>query len=274
MEQKEALLFVIVLIVVGLIYSGNFWNTVVWGAVIWCVIVIIRKYRNKPRIASYESQTIQVGNFDGVDGFQTDQDPAELNSEKHGCKCYMEKLTDGEREIAHVLSEGLNYKDYYIFNNLTIPSQHNGSSQIDHLVISRYGIFVIESKDYSGWIFGSRDNEHWTQTFPNGEKHPFQNPLHQNWSHIMSLRSLFSFLPENVFRNIVVFSESSEFKSEQIENVVSVEQIIDTIRSNTEYLLTEDNVQFVIGKLSYLCQTADISHEQHLENISLHQSKL
>lgn len=82
-----------------------------------------------------------------------------INSEKHGCKCYMEGLTLGEQEVADTLSRELSYKNYFIFNNLILPSENNGSTQIDHIVVSRFGIFVIESKDYKGWIFGGRDEK-------------------------------------------------------------------------------------------------------------------
>lgn len=194
-----------------------------------------------------------------------------INSEKHGCKCYMEHLTSGEQEIAHILSKELNYKDYFIFNNLTIPSSYNGSSQIDHLVVSRFGIFVIESKDYHGWIFGNADQERWTQSLPGGRsKFQFENPIRQNWSHIKALQSLISFVLEENFRSIVVFSDKCEIKTPPIENVVRQEALIGVIKKFTEKKLSEEQLQLIIGKLSYVCQTADISPSQHIADINSH----
>jgi hypothetical protein len=194
-----------------------------------------------------------------------------INSEKHGCKCYMDGLTDGEQEIARMLSEGLSYKDYFIFNNLTIPSDYNGSSQIDHLVVSKFGIFVIESKDYKGWIFGSKDQDKWTQSLKRGKnKFQFQNPIRQNWSHIMSLKTLLPFIPDNAFQSIVVFTDSCEIKTPAIENVIRSENLIGCIKKYTENKLSEDGLQRVLGKLSSVCQTVDISPSQHIDNLYSH----
>lgn len=192
-----------------------------------------------------------------------------LNSEKHGCKCYMEGLNEGEQKIAHMLAENLNYKDYFIFNNLIIPSDHTGSSQIDHLVVSKFGIFVIETKDYDGWIFGNKDQDNWTLSLPGGiNKFQFQNPLRQNFSHIMSLRLLFPTIPEDSFRSIVVFTNKGEFKTERIDNVLSEREVVDCIQKYTETKLSEESILLIIGKLSYTCQTIDISPSQHVENLN------
>lgn len=191
---------------------------------------------------------------------------AEINSEKHGCKCYMEDLLEGEREVAHLLARELSYKDYFLFNNLIIPSETNGSTQVDHVVVSKFGIFVIESKDYQGWIFGSKDQDTWTQSLPRRNKFQFQNPIHQNYAHIMALKALLPFVGEN-FHNIVVFSNKSEFKTEQIENVVNLTGLIECIKKHTQEKLTDHDLQLVIGKLSFLCQTLDISLEDHIANL-------
>lgn len=196
-----------------------------------------------------------------------------INSEKHGCKCYMEGLNEGEQEIAHILAENLNYKDYFIFNNLIIPSDHTGSSQIDHLVVSKFGIFVIETKDYNGWIFGSRDQDNWTQSLPGGiNKLQFQNPIRQNWSHIMSLKLLFPMISEDSFQSIVVFTNKGQFKAEPIVSVLSQSEVVGYIQKFTETKLSEENILLIIGKLSYTCQTVDISPSQHVENLNVYHS--
>lgn len=54
--------------------------------------------------------------------------------------------------------------EYTIYWNVTLPTP-DGTTQIDHIVVSPYGIFVIETKAYGGWIFGDRRQKQWTQTF-------------------------------------------------------------------------------------------------------------
>lgn len=206
----------------------------------------------------------------GEDGQSDASDATQINSEKHGCKCYMEGLSDGEQEVADILSRELSYKDYFIFNNLIIPSENNRSTQIDHIVVSKFGIFVIESKDYNGWIFGDKDQPFWTQSLPGSNKFQFQNPIRQNYAHIMALKVLMP-LAVDSFCSIVVFSDKSEIKTTPIENVVHLNQLIDCIRKYTQEKLTRESLQLAIGKLSYACQTVDITASEHIENLQAHQ---
>jgi hypothetical protein len=91
----------------------------------------------------------------------------------------------GERRVRKQLSK-LPTENYKILNDLIIKGR-KVTSQIDHIVISPYGIFVIETKNYKGWIHGSEDSEYWTQTFYK-YKTKFRNPIKQNWGHIYKKR--------------------------------------------------------------------------------------
>jgi len=182
----------------------------------------------------------------------------------------MEGLSTGEQEVAEALSRELSYKDYFIFNNLIIPSENNGSTQIDHIVVSRFGVFVIESKDYQGWIFGARDQQFWTQSLPGGKnKFQFQNPIHQNYAHIMALKELMPGVSGS-FIGIVVFSSKSEIKSVPMPGVVHLSQLINFIKSHSQEKISEAGVQLIIGKLSYACQTVDITTTEHISNLRAH----
>jgi len=85
-----------------------------------------------------------------------------------------------------------------------------GYSQIDHIVISPYGIFVIEAKNLSGRIYGSQDQKQWTQTHPNGFKNKFYNPIWQNNSHIKALKENLRGFRNLDFYPIVTFTGRSE----------------------------------------------------------------
>ena len=74
-------------------------------------------------------------------------------------------------------------------NNLMLVDENNKSHQIDHVEIRQNGIFCIETKNYSGWIFGNEAQSTWTQTLYN-EKHHFPNPIKQNRSHIYHLNKV------------------------------------------------------------------------------------
>ena len=201
----------------------------------------------------------------------TPEEIASRNIDKHNSRFTTDVLNGGEQEVANTLSWSLDYKEYFLMHNLTIPSSYNGSSQIDHLVISRFGIFVIETKDYQGWIFGTDNHAKWTQSLPGGNnKFQFENPIRQNWSHIQSLKELFPTIPEAEFKSVVVFTGSSEFKTPMPDYVLNIDALVNYIKRYTEPKLSEDIVQAVIGKLTLLRQTNDITLGNHIENIQNH----
>jgi hypothetical protein len=245
------------------VFIGAIFSLGILFVIVFLIVKIIRKILGWS--AAYNTESIPAN--------PKTEDIAEINYRKHTSRCYTKGLSWGEQEVADILAEGLNYKDYYIFNNLIIPATNNGSSQIDHLVISKFGIFVIESKDYKGWIFGSKDQESWTQSLPGGEnKFQFQNPIRQNWSHIMALKELFPAIPENSFESIVVFTEACEIKTPPIEGVLQIDDLIQYFKKFEQGRLTEESILLIIGKLSLLCQTVDISPSQHVENLKAHYS--
>lgn len=107
---------------------------------------------------------------------------------------------------------------YREVNNVTLATS-NGTTQIDHIIVSRYGIFVIETKNMEGWIFGSESQPKWTQSFAN-KRFQFQNPLHQNYRHIKALEEFLG-LPSTVFHSVVCFvGETCKFKTELPANVL------------------------------------------------------
>ena len=70
----------------------------------------------------------------------------------------------GERKVIKALGSKLDSAVYNQFHDLNLPVG-NDTTQIDHVVVSPYGVFVIETKNYSGWIFGDSRSRVWTQTF-------------------------------------------------------------------------------------------------------------
>ena len=101
-------------------------------------------------------------------------------------------------------------EEYIILNDLLFES--NGrSTQIDHVVVSPYGVFVIETKGYKGWILGGENSEYWTQAIYKS-KFQFYNPIKQNEGHIRFLRHLLRCSVNIPFIPIVVFNDAAELK--------------------------------------------------------------
>ena len=97
-------------------------------------------------------------------------------------------------------------EEYHVFNDVYIRS-NNRSVQIDHIVISRYGVFVIETKNYKGWVYGSANAEHWTQNIY-GHKYQLYNPTRQNSSHVGAICNLFRITRDKTIP-LIVFAGSA-----------------------------------------------------------------
>ena len=103
----------------------------------------------------------------------------------------------------------LNKKEYIILNNIMLK-ENNETHQIDHIVLSKYGIFVIETKNYSGIIKGNKYSNEWVQILGKN-KYYFKNPLFQNYGHIKSLSNVLN-MDEKYFISIICFSNRSQLK--------------------------------------------------------------
>ncbi|MFK5882299.1 MAG: NERD domain-containing protein [Sulfurospirillum sp.] len=174
----------------------------------------------------------------------------------------------GEFLVNLAITLRLDKNEYHLFKNVTI-STNDGTTQIDHIIVSIYGIFVIETKNMKGWIFGDKNQKTWTQKI---YKHTnkFQNPLHQNYKHVKTLESLLNINQNKIF-SIITFVGDSTFKTEMPENVTYTGGFINFINSKKIKLLSEQEV-FEINSLiseKRLAQTfkTHINHMQHVKDI-------
>ena len=104
-----------------------------------------------------------------------------------------------------------NLKGYSrLLSNIYVPYK-NKTSEIDVLLIHEKGIFVIESKNYFGWIFGSENQQYWTQMINQHTKERFYNPIKQNRTHINALSNYLK-IEKNQMKSYIVFSEKCELK--------------------------------------------------------------
>ena len=138
--------------------------------------------------------------------------------------------------------------EYTIFNDLLFES--NGySTQIDHLVVSPYGIFVIETKGYKGWIFGGENTEYWTQSLY-GNKYQFYNPIKQNEGHVRYLRYLLRTSAYIPIIPIVVFGNSAEIKAHVTNHiVVNRRHLTRAIRQYQNRVITDDTLRWIVAKI-------------------------
>jgi restriction system protein len=171
--------------------------------------------------------------------------------------------------IVHILLKiQLDRNDYYILKDATLPTP-GGSTQIDHIIVSKFGVFVIETKNMKGWIFGGAHQKTWTQKIYN-YTNKFQNPLHQNYKHVETLRSILGLNDQQII-SVIAFVGESTFKTVMPENVTYGNGCVRYIKSKTRILIADEDVKKIItqiesGRLVPSSET-NMSHIKHVKQL-------
>ncbi|WP_022942668.1 NERD domain-containing protein [Psychromonas hadalis] len=174
----------------------------------------------------------------------------------------------GEFLVNFLLTKFLEKDQYTLIKNVTLATE-NGTTQIDHIVVSPFGVFVIETKNMKGWIFGSAKQKQWTQKiFKYSGK--FQNPLHQNYKHTQTLASCLN-LPSDQIYSVIVFIGDSTFKTEMPQNVTYARGCVEYIKTKQELHFTPEQVNEIVksieaGRLSRGLKT-NLAHNKHVKSI-------
>ena len=154
-------------------------------------------------------------------------------------------------------------KNNYLINNLIIEID-NKSNQIDHVVISNKGIFCIETKNYSGAIYGDDKRKEWTQVFNYGkQKYSFYSPVIQNKNHIKALNTVFN-KDYNIY-NIVIFykNQIDKIDSKYVYTIKSFKKYYNSLSNSISDLEKEEIYQLLLN-----IKNNQISNKQHIKNIN------
>lgn len=157
-------------------------------------------------------------------------------------------------------------------HNIYVPYKGK-TSEIDVMLIHEKGIFVIESKNYSGWIFGSAEQQKWTQCINKNTKKQFYNPIKQNKTHISALSEYLKIDKEKI-KSFIVFSERCELKKipENTKEYVITKRdnllkLIEKEIEEKENKFTKDEVDKIEEKLKPLTDVSEEEKKKHIENI-------
>jgi hypothetical protein len=170
----------------------------------------------------------------------------------------------GEKTVASILYL-LDKSEFKIINNIVLK-YGNSTTQIDHIVISDFGIFVIETKNYKGWILGYENSEYWTQViFKRKEK--FYNPIRQNLNHIRALKNCLCDFPNIEYKSIIVFSTNAEIKVNTTTDVVYSHKLIPTIKKYSKINLANIEKEIVFQKINEQNLYKTYDKKQHIKSI-------
>lgn len=172
----------------------------------------------------------------------------------------------GEALVRDALVSKLPPDSWHLLNNITLKLE-KGTTQVDHILVSKFGVFVIETKHYSGWIFGDENSKEWTQVIYK-KKFRFQNPLRQNFKHLKAVQELLDFIPAEHIYPVVVFTGDATFKTDLPRGVHTLGSLLLYLKGLTEEVLTENRMQFCVGRLECkrlaLTRQTDVQHQEQL----------
>lgn len=175
----------------------------------------------------------------------------------------------GEQRIRKML-ESLG-EDVKVYNDLYVPKIDGEMTQIDHVLVSAHGIFIIETKNYTGWIFGDEHQRNWTQTIYK-KKSRFYNPVMQNHTHIKALQHYIN-MDVPVY-SIIVFSDAATFKFNepfQQAHVIQTKQLKRTIQQFKTQEISPEQLGQISQLLNSLIpetrQQKNQIKRQHLERV-------
>jgi len=185
----------------------------------------------------------------------------------------------GEYETSLKLEE-YNSNAKLLFD-LYIPKENGKTAQIDSIMINNYGIYIIESKNISGTIYGSEDDKYWTIVYTNGQKNKgYYNPVLQNKVHTNAVIKLFPNINPNLYEQYVVLSERCKIGKMNISNkyihVVKRENLVESLLSRQDELqpkLSDNEVNMIYNELLRYTKASKKIREEH-DNLFVNSIKL
>jgi restriction system protein len=166
----------------------------------------------------------------------------------------------GEKKTTFSMWLSLDKKTYHRYHDVIIPGS-NGTTQIDHILVSRFGVFIVETKNKKGWIFGSEDQAKWTQSIY-GKKYSFQNPLRQTFRQ-KKLLSTFLDLDEELIHPVVFFVGDCQFKTDLPDNILNA-RLGRFVKRFRKQVFTSVEVETLMRRLETHISSSSLTTRDHV----------
>lgn len=173
-----------------------------------------------------------------------------------------DQKNSGEKSVETYLTNLCREKEYVV-NDILLFRENHFSSQIDHVLLSRKGIFCIETKDYSGEIYGKKDERNWKQILANGEViNSLYNPIKQNKTHIFALKEK---VEKRYYYNVVIFvsAEILDVDSEEVYTLDSFGMFYNSLEDSVDQF----TIERIYQKLLNIKNNTVITKIEHVKNI-------
>jgi hypothetical protein len=189
------------------------------------------------------------------------------------------KGKEGELHVHNILAQLP--EGYTVLDDVVLKT-NGGTTQIDHVVVSKYGVFAIETKNYRGEIYGDDDRQEWTQiittdvrymkkwykTYTYVKKSHFYNPVKQSLSHTRALCRILKEWPALTVVPIVVFTGSAIIDDvSSMHHVIYDSQLLGTIQSYNNPCISDVELGNVINILSQKNIREQVDNSTHVSNV-------
>jgi hypothetical protein len=161
---------------------------------------------------------------------------------------FMPKIKEflGEKPVEFHLTD-LDKSKYDIINNIIIKSG-DSSTQIDHVVVSNFGVFVIQVENYKGKIIGKEYDESWYRRI-HIEREKLHNPISENYKHIQALQEFLKEFDKLKYIPIVTFTTNAKLQVTSNTDVVYTINLVKTIKRYTEEVISDVDKKKIYTKL-------------------------
>lgn len=174
----------------------------------------------------------------------------------------------------------INTKGYHVESNIFLKKENGDYTEIDIVYIHKVGIFIIEAKNYSGWIFGNENDAKWTQSFSNGKKIQFFNPIKQNNIHVNAMKKTLENHSNVPIYSIIVFGNDCELKDITVysENiwVIQIDDLVNTINTISDSSIvnvSQEDRDSINEILKLATKDRKSKKKKHIENIEANKNK-
>jgi len=173
-----------------------------------------------------------------------------------------------EYEVSHALEKEFPSSPQILDLTIRKKDSINEYAQIDCIFIHDSGIYVLELKDYNGYVYGNKAHRFWNVGYEtNGKKaiYEFQNPIMQNIAHINNLNDIV----EARYLNIVIFSKNIYIDS-NLSEIHTLKSLIDFIRSR-EVVYTKDVLKDILARIE--SSRIKGKNDDHIRRIQFNKAK-
>ena len=177
----------------------------------------------------------------------------------------MQQGAAGESAVSSILSR-LPKSQYKVINDVLIAKGSN-TTQIDHVIVSSYGIFVIETKNYTGCLVGDEFDEH-MDYYVGENRLSIYNPLKQNRSHVYSLMNALNISFKSSFIPILALSNNCQFEITTDTDVVHFSSLFNTILQYRTVVFSKEEMEEITERIKELNIVDRKERRRHIERVN------